>query len=124
MISKSSFLKIGMVLALALAVNSGYCQSICIYLTSDQTYVNAADGGNITFYKNGKVAVNSKTDRNFTYQHIDCDIKLYYKGKLINTLTHSAGYFDFKGDQLPDKYNCDCLIDSRKVVYTHLQKRR
>lgn len=124
MISKLLSFSIVMVLAWTLTVKPANAQSICFYLTADQTYVNATDGGNITFYKNGKVAVNGKTDRNFSYKHIDCDISLFYKGKLINTLTHSAGYFEFKGDHLPDKYNCDCLIDSRKVVYTHLQKRR
>jgi hypothetical protein len=121
MISKFIF-KLSIILASSFSVDKVFSQSICFYLTDDQTYVNASDGGNITFYKNGKVAINGKVNPSFSYKHIDCGINLYHKGKLINTLAHSAGYFDFKGDQLPDKYNCDCLIDNRKIVYTHLQK--
>ena len=98
-------------------------QSTCIYLTDDQTYVNATDGGNIKFYSNGEVAIDGKIDKDFSFKHVDCEIRLYYKKKLVNTLTHSAGYFDYKGETIPDKYNCDCLIDNRKVVYTHLVKR-
>ncbi len=123
MISKSIFLKATVALMLTLTFIYSYSQSICFYLSDNQTYVNATDGGNITFYKNGNVAINGKIDKSFSYKHEDCTIRLYYKGKLINTLSHSAGYFDFKGDQLPDKFNCDCLIDTRKIVYTHLQKR-
>jgi len=63
-----------------------YSQSICMYPTNNQTYVNAKDGGNITFYKNGKVAINGKIDRRFSYQHTDCVIDLYYKNKVIKGL--------------------------------------
>ncbi len=111
-----------MLFVLSFRITASFGQSVCFYLTENQTYVNATDGGNITFYKNGKVAINGKIDPGFSYKHEDCDISLYYKGKLINTLTHSAGYFDYKGDHIPDKYNCDCLIDKRKIVYTHLRK--
>lgn len=94
----------------------GYSQSICFYLTDNETYV-APDGENITFYKNGKVAINGKVDAYYSFVHSDCTIELYYKKKHINSLTHSIGL----GNK---KYDCDCLVDNRKIIYTHLQRKK
>lgn len=101
--------KITIIFTLFVTAITVHSQSTCIYLTDNRTYKNA-DGGAITFYESGKVAIDGKIDSNFSFYHEDCKIDLYYKGKLINTLTHSAGYYKAN-------YECDCLIDKRKIIY-------
>lgn len=95
---------------------TAFSQSVCHYLSNDQTYVSERDGENITFYNNGLVAINGSIDRRFAYDHEDCEIRLYYNGRQINTLVYGPSGNDPARD-------CDCLFDKRGIKYIHLVKK-
>ena len=113
-------------LALLAGMPAAYSQENCAAATANQTYVNASDGGNITFYTSGRVGINGKVDRNFTFNNNDCFIDLYYKGRKVNTLMTAERALTYRSgpsEELRAKLqNCDCLLDKRNIIYTHLQK--
>ncbi len=117
-----------LLLSLALLAGSTVAQAQGEYAfaTQNRTYVNAADGGNITFYTNGRVAINGKLDRNFTFNNQDGIIDLYYKGRRVNNLMYAERALLYRSgppDHLKPKLrNCDCLLDDRGIIYTHIRK--
>ncbi len=95
-------------------------QSACLYVTDDVTYRSERDGETITFRKDGRVAINSKTDKRFSYQSVDCEVELYYNGKKINHLTHSIMLFND-----PRYYNKrDGFLDRRGIFYDRVEGKR
>ncbi len=113
-------------LALLAGTPTAYSQQDCKSATSNQTYVNASDGGNITFYKSGQVGINGKVDRNFTYNNTDCFIDLYYKGRKVNSLMTAGRALTYRSGPPEDLKarltDCDCLLDKRNIIYTRLKQ--
>lgn len=113
-------------IALLAGSTAAYSQSDYSTATANKTYVNAADGGNITFYTSGRVAINGKVDRNFTFNNSDGFIDLYYKGRKVNNLMTAERALLYRSGPAPELKakltNCDCLIDKRGIIYTHIQK--
>ncbi len=113
-------------LALLAGTPAAYSQQDYAFATANKTYVNAKDGGNITFYSSGQVGINGKTDRNFTFNNIDGFIDLYYKGRKVNTLIYASRALTYRSgppDYLKAKLtDCDCLLDKRNIIYTRLQQ--
>lgn len=83
-----------------------YCQEV-VY---GYSFVNKKDGGSLTFYNNGRVAINGKIDKRFSYDFYDCTIILYYNGKKINVLEYSI-YSKPIGEHI------EYFIDNRGIKY-------
>lgn len=75
-------------LSLKTQAQSGYIY-YCHEAVYKYTFVNKADGGSLTFYENGDVAIDGKIDKRFSFEFYDCTIELHYQGKKINELTCS-----------------------------------